>query len=682
MIVPDSKFDVESSGIKSSNFKIAFNKKMFEMLSSGIYSDNLVATIRELSCNAWDAHQLAGKKDIPFDIHLPNQLELYFEVKDYGTGIDNDKIKDIYTTYGASTKDQDNVAIGCFGIGSKSPFSYTDNFQVENRWSGFKTSYTAFIDATGTPSFSEPVSKVPTTEPNGLTVRFPVKKEDIYKFTDAAKKVYSSFATKPNIKGAYGFVLNPEPEYLLKNSDFGMPKYNTGTPRLLMGNIYYPINILNILPKSSGYSYYSSTYGKGTPEFKIDSVLRWGINLYVNIGDVDITASRESLSYDDGTIKLIKEKCLAAYDILADFITKEVQNQPDIYKAKCKLNEINESWRQFDFNATWNGKFLTGDIPTIYNKVQIEFKNIRNSYGNKYLHTKIINLVPKNNFVYFVNDSSYAESRVKNWLISNPNKYVLYFDKDPDPAWVSEYSIPLEKTSTLPTPPKKVGTRSSSTKAKVYQLDTSKKKGAIVDFWKPVEIDLESKDTFVYVNILYFKYFTEEGGDSPPHNLLPILEKLEKLKTKVNIYGIRPNDEKLIKDSKGKWIKLWDFVKEKNKEFEKLYKDKCIKYMHYRNFNNSNNALFLTKLKSKPQSEMGKFVSYFNECKQASLEPEVVNYYYLYEKNIDIKDKDKLNHEFGNLTNKYKILNSISWYSSSLVPDLNHYLELEDKDIK
>lgn len=90
--------------------------------------------IRELSCNAKDAHVDAGKGDVPFEIHLPNDLEPWFAVTDFGIGLSHEDVTGLYRTYFDSTKTKSNDVTGQFGIGSKSPFAYVDQFTVEARW--------------------------------------------------------------------------------------------------------------------------------------------------------------------------------------------------------------------------------------------------------------------------------------------------------------------------------------------------------------------------------------------------------------------------------------------------------------------------------------------------------------------------------------------------------------------
>ena len=63
-------------------FRIRNSAKAFKILSDGLYANKIRAIIRELSCNAVDSHVAAGKADVPFSVHLPNQLEPWFSIRD------------------------------------------------------------------------------------------------------------------------------------------------------------------------------------------------------------------------------------------------------------------------------------------------------------------------------------------------------------------------------------------------------------------------------------------------------------------------------------------------------------------------------------------------------------------------------------------------------------------------
>ncbi len=182
-------------------FRIRNSAKAFNILSSGLYANKVRAIIRELSCNAVDSHTAAGKQDTPFDVHLPTQLEPHFAIRDYGTGLTHDQVTQIYTTYFESTKTESNDFIGALGLGSKSPFSYTDNFTVTAIRDGVKGIYSAFINGSGVPSIALMMQE-PTDEPAGVEIKFSVNDRwDFSKFQEEARYVYRYFSLRPVVSG-------------------------------------------------------------------------------------------------------------------------------------------------------------------------------------------------------------------------------------------------------------------------------------------------------------------------------------------------------------------------------------------------------------------------------------------------------------------------------------------------
>jgi len=108
---------------------IEMNATAFTVLSSSIYTDKPLAVIRELCSNALDAHRDAGQSK-PFEVILPSALHPELVVRDFGVGLSRDAVHQLYMTYFGSTKRLTDKLIGGFGLGSKSPLAYTDNFVV------------------------------------------------------------------------------------------------------------------------------------------------------------------------------------------------------------------------------------------------------------------------------------------------------------------------------------------------------------------------------------------------------------------------------------------------------------------------------------------------------------------------------------------------------------------------
>jgi len=151
------------------------------MLATNLYSNQKLAPVREVLCNAWDAHIEAGRTDVPVKITITDDYELI--VEDSGNGISEDLFEQIYGTFGGSTKRQNKAVTGGFGLGCKSPWAYVDSFRVISESQGKKSVYNlvrASVEADGKPAITR-VMQVPT-ERTGVTVRFQLQETDVREF--------------------------------------------------------------------------------------------------------------------------------------------------------------------------------------------------------------------------------------------------------------------------------------------------------------------------------------------------------------------------------------------------------------------------------------------------------------------------------------------------------------------
>lgn len=293
-----------------SEFRIRNSAKAFGILSSGLYANKIRAIIRELSCNAVDSHVAAGRPDSTFDVHLPTMLAPYFAIRDYGTGLSHDQVCNIYTTYFESTKADSNDFIGALGLGSKSPFSYTDNFTVTAIQNGQRGIYSAFINDTGVPSVAL-MGQDETDEADGVEIRFAVEdRYDFGKFVEESQNVFKHFRVQPNFTGARCQVDAIKYRRLdivpgVHERDGG--HYDRGN-RAIMGHIEYPIEI----PKAQ--------LGK-----LLESLSDMRLDIHFDIGDIEFQASREGLQYTPTTIAAIRNK----YTEIAKVIDQIVFDEAD-----------------------------------------------------------------------------------------------------------------------------------------------------------------------------------------------------------------------------------------------------------------------------------------------------------------------------------------------------------------
>jgi hypothetical protein len=318
------------------SFTIKASAKAFKVLSDSLYTDKILAIIRELSCNALDSHIAAGCPERPFDIQLPNMLENMFIIRDYGTGMSEQEVTHLYSTYFESTKNDSNDFVGALGLGSKSPFCYVDSFTVTSWHGGWKKVYTAFVNEAGFPHIVK-MAETESTEENGIEIRVPVKSHDCSNFRDRASDIFTYFPVNPNVTGQV-ITMTEKPVYTItKDGVFGIVdetvrrnRVRTGA-RAIMGPVSYPIAYREVVDRWG-------RAGIGA-NFNVDDILNLPIDIYFDMGEVEIAASREALSETPSTIEAIRKKCHVIKDCLVKAYTEELNAQPNYWQALIYYNK-------------------------------------------------------------------------------------------------------------------------------------------------------------------------------------------------------------------------------------------------------------------------------------------------------------------------------------------------------
>ena len=171
----------------------------YSLMIDGIYTNKLDSVIRELSTNARDSHISAGNED-PFLITLTyneNSTAVSLSIKDYGLGLNKEDAEKYLCNLNSSNKRESNEAVGCFGIGSKSPFSLVDSYDFNCIKDGELTNLNLFRIKSETPRFLINTSK--TEESNSVEC---IVKLDSYSLKDILQTIYAELALfdiKPRI---------------------------------------------------------------------------------------------------------------------------------------------------------------------------------------------------------------------------------------------------------------------------------------------------------------------------------------------------------------------------------------------------------------------------------------------------------------------------------------------------
>ena len=331
-----------SGGGAQGSFGIKQSPKAFQILSSGLYTNKPMAIVRELSANASDAHVLNGNQKTAFEVKLPNRLDNQFYIKDFGPGLTHEQVMKLYTTYFESTKAESNDFIGGLGLGSKSPFSYTDAFTVESRQNGVKRTYSAFVAENGVPQIVQLGENIPTNEPDGLTVGFPVQPNDYETFRKEAQRILPWFEPMPKVVGA---TITPKDAPVQSFDDLEMydriPIWveNSWSKETFvrMGNVIYPLDW-----DASGLS----------DDKDIQTILNnhsrsSTLVFTIPIGSVEVAASREGLQYDRGSkasLKALSERLMAQLGGILEKEVKEILEKHTPFEANARVSALENHW--------------------------------------------------------------------------------------------------------------------------------------------------------------------------------------------------------------------------------------------------------------------------------------------------------------------------------------------------
>lgn len=597
---------MSSRGATSTRFNIAASVKAFSVLSSNLYTDRVKAIIRELSTNAVDAHVAAGNAGKRFDVYLPTTWSKQFTIRDYGTGLSREAIEHLYTTYFESDKNHTDELIGGLGLGSKSPFCYTDNFTVTSYHNGEKHIYSMCIE-NGYPTCKFLISEE-TKEPNGLEITIGTLNDD-YEWRSKAEEVYRYFDhVLPNIKG--GSCNISKQVYSKKTSKWGIVAGANQYDNMMvvMGGVAYKVNLDAI------------------PEHKVPIKIG-GLHIFSKIGEVEIAASRESLHMDERTIKCIND---AIEDYLSDTIQmlqKELDSCKSVWYVKLALEKyinqnriFHETVLSFLFKkqrliCPFDKQPLT-KAPQISlkeltdNDMNFDFEVYNLKGSNKISKTQALHVLSPTNVEaakVVINDTgkSNIKSRIAGWLNHRGAYncfYLNFFDVyETVPAGSATNIKPkrlftadevkkaffecvgwddnmpfLQKASTIP----------------VYQTAGKKTSGPspVVEFrprcdgngvgerayWRNDKIDISKEKTFFYVPVVHDRGIVDEAkGTSAGGEYIKYMLRLYQYMTgkEPTVYGLRKMSLKSLRDS---YPHMTNFFEEFLKVFDAKVKDNLL----------------------------------------------------------------------------------------------------------
>jgi hypothetical protein len=592
MIPVNEKIVHESSGVDTT-VEFSLDSKnagmIFHILRSQLYSDAILAVLREYSTNAVDANIMAGRGDKPIEVSLPTMLDCFFKVRDFGNGLTDEEVQKIFVSYGESTKRATDDATGMLGIGCKSGFSYNDQFIVNSYKGGVLTSWSAFIDPSKKGAMSKMVA-TETTEPDGLEIVIPVKHNDIAKFHDKALHLFSFFKVAPKLNNitaeqAARFELLRSRPVMFQGDNWKFIGDN-GQSYAVMGNIPYPI---------------SPTVLGNDMRSELQQIIKFGIIIQFNIGELEFAANREALQYTPHTKKNLLARLEEVSKALVEDVTKKFSGCKTLWDAKSLFRETFDLHGKYynmrsilANNVTFNGKKITSasfSVPSTtaillgrYEKRQDTWNRSRGRVGRTETHTVEAGLET----LVVENDKDIKNAivnRVVGLIEGGKYKrvYVFKFDNDVyKKQWLDDsgFDIELVKLSTLPKEAlskyypelRAVSTGIVNPKHSTTEFEFNNSASVTVrsDYWKPITVDVE-KDTGVYVELDRFEMKGPNNYFESPVIIRKYLALADTLGMKVpdKIYGFKSGSAKKAALN-GKMQTFWDWFKS---DFNNLLKN-------------------------------------------------------------------------------------------------------------
>lgn len=372
MKLPKNTIHTETGG-SLNEFKFSLDEAdqgfVFEMLRKKIYEDPIGTVVREIASNARDANR-ENKKTTPISIimrknnELLNNGECKIEIRDNGPGISPERMEQIFVKYGKSTRRDSNDFTGGFGIGSKTPFSYSDVFNIKTIYNKQEYSYVAFIDESKRGKIVLQ-SCIKTTNETGTSIIVPINKKDSIEFQNKAIYYTCLWNIKPNYMG-----------------------FDISTKSLKTDNLYEDSKILIIFNDAYQIPYNALTilidgipYNVKTDDEKInfndDYYFRNKYKLFLKFtnGDLNISTNRENLHYDDITINKINKRYEYIKNKFLKFINEEVILKANSFLEACSnysTLKVNTNKKLF-FIHRW----LTDNLPIVnlkYNDLKLKSK--------------------------------------------------------------------------------------------------------------------------------------------------------------------------------------------------------------------------------------------------------------------------------------------------------------------
>jgi hypothetical protein len=491
--------------------------KIMSVLTN-LYSDPEMAVIREYLTNALDAQIEASESDPkyvwrPIQVTTPSHFNKSYIVRDFGTGMNGDDLRDIYSKYGKSTKEQSNSVTGMLGLGSKCALTYTNQFTITGYKNGVKTVAIVSKDENDIPVFMI-VDTSSTTEPNGVEISVPVRDRNTFaqktrEFlsywkdgqvlvdgVEPAKHVHKLVKTMPLVRGK---VKGDCQIHWIESAGTGY-YVETPTSYVVMGNVPYAVD----------------------PEY-VDEGLReanMGFVAYVPMGAVDFPPSREVLQYNTPTKEVVKKISEGLFELIYAEKIKEITDAVDHKTAWEKYHGLPHHFANHAKKVGITYRGLDFNIRPAHNHMELEWDWQDHGQISDRQYINMIDAMRGSLVVTGVvqgsKPSSYFKKKVKHYIETTPvpaSKAILVDNDIVEPwlAWLPRIDADTIKAIKLPRAANGTGAPRADAPYDFYYTGTD---GKVVSD-SQVTINVPAAKTLVYISPQDMRETYRKQGTQP-----------------------------------------------------------------------------------------------------------------------------------------------------------------------
>lgn len=499
-------------------FTIGDASLIMRMLSDN-YSNLLRVVPQEYLCNARDAHREIGKHDTPIKVTLPTRFEPTLTIRDYGPSLSPERIKNVFTVFGKSTKRGSNNETGGFGIGAKCGFAYNNAFTVRAITEGILRVYAMTINEAGKPTCT-PMGEVETDQPDGSEIIIPIKTDDINSIEYWTKHCVQYWDVKPEFTN----LTSPIDNGIDQEGEGWVADKEQACPFVILDGVQYPID-------------HSLLRDYGTDLYNINHI---GVGFVFNTGDVKPAPNRETLVYTDEVKQTIQQR---ASDVIKQFqerMTEEVQKAKDLPEAYQIFGELNDVigkgivdhvvWNDYKVNRY---SFSLDGYPRIY--------TYRGASTRPEKGSGSLNLRAKDTLILFNDEDNVRPSKARIDQIFDTTEYksvqVIHIMEHTDKGELEKELEKLKKVMHIGkmTDYEKMkrtyarGSRKATTT--VYALDNSQWTTGR-DAWSPAEVDIKSGQQVVYVE------YSRGAVEGTTLTAIEIKDIIRTYELDITVYGV------------------------------------------------------------------------------------------------------------------------------------------------